>query len=87
MTGVSVGTLDDIPVGEGLAFAVDGEQVAVFRLGDRTLRALGAVGPHRGGPLADWARRRRGRRVPAAQLHLRPVRRSRINGSDTSVPV
>jgi nitrite reductase (NADH) small subunit len=43
----------DIPVGEGRAFAVDGEQVAVFRLRDGTLRALGAVCPHRGGPLAD----------------------------------
>lgn len=43
----------DIPVGEGRAFAVNGEQVAVFRLRDGRLRALGAVCPHRGGPLAD----------------------------------
>lgn len=43
----------DIPVGEGRAFAVNGEQVAVFRLRDGSLRALGAVCPHRGGPLAD----------------------------------
>ncbi|MCV7009471.1 Rieske (2Fe-2S) protein [Mycobacterium gordonae] len=53
MTEVTVGTIDDIPVGEGRAFAVDGEQVAVFRLRDGTLRALGAVCPHKGGPLAD----------------------------------
>ena len=26
MTGVTVGTLDDIPLGEGRAFAVDGAQ-------------------------------------------------------------
>lgn len=45
--------LADIPVGEGRAFAVDGEQVAVFRLRDGTVRALAAVCPHRGGPLAD----------------------------------
>lgn len=45
--------IGDIPVGEGRAFAVDGERVAVFRLRDGSLRALGAVCPHRGGPLAD----------------------------------
>lgn len=53
MTEAAIGTIDDIPVGEGRAFAVDGEQVAVFRLRDGTLRALGAVCPHKGGPLAD----------------------------------
>ncbi|MBH0781145.1 Rieske (2Fe-2S) protein [Nocardia bovistercoris] len=53
MSGANIGRVDDIPVGEGRAFAVDGEQVAVYRLRDGTLRALGAVCPHRGGPLAD----------------------------------
>lgn len=43
----------DIPVGEGRAMAVDGAEVAVFRLRDGTLCALGGVCPHRGGPLAD----------------------------------
>ncbi|MHA0287840.1 nitrite reductase small subunit NirD [Mycobacterium sp. C3-094] len=50
---VEVGRLDEIPVGEGRTFAVDGRQVAVFRLRDDSLRALDAVCPHRGGPLAD----------------------------------
>jgi nitrite reductase (NADH) small subunit len=50
---VPVCRLDDIPVGEGRAFAVEGRQVAVFRLRDGSLRALDAVCPHRGGPLAD----------------------------------
>jgi nitrite reductase (NADH) small subunit len=45
--------VDDIPSGEGRAMAVGDEQVAVFRLRDGTLRALAAVCPHRGGPLAD----------------------------------
>ena len=45
--------VEDIPIGEGRALAVGDEQVAVFRLRDGTLRALGAVCPHRGGPLAD----------------------------------
>lgn len=48
-----LGPLDQIPVGEGRAFRVQGEQVAVFRLRNGTLRATSAVCPHRGGPLAD----------------------------------
>jgi nitrite reductase (NADH) small subunit len=50
---VEVGALEEIPIGEGRTYAVDGEQVAVFRLRDGTLRAIDAVCPHRGGPLAD----------------------------------
>ena len=42
-----------IPLGEGRAYAVEGRQVAVFRLRDGSLRALDAVCPHRGGPLAN----------------------------------
>jgi nitrite reductase (NADH) small subunit len=53
MTSHCVGSIDDIPVGEGRAYAVDGTQVAVYRLRDGSLRALAAVCPHRGGPLAD----------------------------------
>ncbi|HEV7423027.1 MAG TPA: Rieske 2Fe-2S domain-containing protein [Mycobacterium sp.] len=53
MTDVEVGSLDEIPLGEGRTYAVAGEQVAVFRLRDGSLRAIEAVCPHRGGPLAD----------------------------------
>ena len=45
--------IDEVPVGEGRSLACGGEQVAVFRLRDGSVRALGAVCPHRGGPLAD----------------------------------
>ena len=48
-----LGPLDQIPIGEGRAFAVGGEQVAVFRLRSGALRAVSAVCPHQGGPIAD----------------------------------
>ena len=53
MTQVSLGPVDQIPVGEGRAFVVEDRQIAVFRLRDGALRALDAVCPHRAGPLAD----------------------------------
>lgn len=52
-TAVAVGRLSEIPPGEGRAFAVAGEQVAVFHLRDGSLRAVSAVCSHRGGPIAD----------------------------------
>jgi nitrite reductase (NADH) small subunit len=51
--GFNLGPVDQIPFGEGRAFGVDGEQVAVFRLRDGSVRAVSAVCPHRGGPMAD----------------------------------
>ncbi|MDQ3154531.1 MAG: Rieske (2Fe-2S) protein [Actinomycetota bacterium] len=52
-TSHRLGPVDAIPVGEGRGFAVGDEQIAVFRLRDRALRAMEAVCPHAGGPLAD----------------------------------
>ena len=48
-----IGSAAALPVGEGRAYAVGDTQVAVFRLRDGTLRAMTAVCPHSGGPLAD----------------------------------
>jgi len=48
-----LGPVADIPPGEGRAYPVGADTVAVFRLRDGSLRALSAVCPHRGGPLAD----------------------------------
>jgi len=53
MSDISLGPVDEIPVGEGRAFAVDGRQIAVFRLRDGSVRAVDALCPHRGGPLSD----------------------------------
>ena len=50
---VVVGSTTDLTPGEGRAYVVDGRQVAVFLLADGTVRATGAVCPHRGGPIAD----------------------------------
>ena len=52
-SGYRVGPLTDIPPGEGRAYAVEGEQIAVFHLRDGSLRAVSAVCPHAGGPLPD----------------------------------
>jgi nitrite reductase/ring-hydroxylating ferredoxin subunit len=48
-----LGPVEEIPVGEGRAYAVEGGQVAVFRLRSGELRATQALCPHLGGPLAD----------------------------------
>jgi nitrite reductase/ring-hydroxylating ferredoxin subunit len=61
-----LGPVNAIPLGEGRAYAVDGETIAVFRLRDGTLRAVSAVCPHRGGPLADG---QIDRRVVVCPLH------------------
>lgn len=53
MTEIPLGPVGDIPIGESRAYAVEDRQIAVFRLRDGSLRALDAVCPHRGGPLAD----------------------------------
>ena len=48
-----LGPVSQVPLGEGRTFAVENSQIAVFRLRDGSLRALDAVCPHKGGPLAD----------------------------------
>jgi nitrite reductase (NADH) small subunit len=48
-----LGPVSEVPVGEGRAYLAGGEMVAVFRLRDGSLRAVSAVCPHAGGPIAD----------------------------------
>ncbi|KUL24028.1 Rieske (2Fe-2S) protein [Actinoplanes awajinensis] len=63
----ALGPVDDIPLGEGRSYTVDGEMIAVFRLRDGSLRAVSAVCPHLGGPLADG---QIDNRVVVCPLHL-----------------
>jgi nitrite reductase (NADH) small subunit len=50
---VHLGDAAQVPPGEGRAFDVAGEQVAVFHLRNGEFRAVAAVCPHKGGPIAD----------------------------------
>ncbi len=50
---VVVGTLEQIPPGEGRNFVVEEEKIAVFRTHADEVYATQASCPHRGGPLAD----------------------------------
>jgi nitrite reductase (NADH) small subunit len=50
---VKLGPVEAIPLGEGRAFVVDGEAVAVFRTRGGGLFATQAFCPHGRGPLAD----------------------------------
>jgi nitrite reductase/ring-hydroxylating ferredoxin subunit len=50
---VRLGSVAQLPPGEGRAFPVGNGGVAVFRLRSGALRAVSAICPHAGGPLAD----------------------------------
>ena len=50
---VTVGSISDIPKGEGRAFQVGDQRVAVFHTRDGRVFATQAECPHRGGPLCD----------------------------------
>lgn len=52
-TTVNLGPVEEIPLGEGRAFAVGSDQIAVSGSGAGSIRAVSAVCPHRGGPIAD----------------------------------
>lgn len=45
--------LADLAVEEGRTYVVADEQVALFRMRDGSVHAVGAVCPHKGGPIAD----------------------------------
>ncbi len=53
MREVLVTSVDQIPVGEGRTFLVEGRQVAIFHTHDGAIHATQAHCPHLNGPLAD----------------------------------
>ena len=52
-TEISLGPVDQIPMGEGRVFPVRGLEVAVFHTRAGAVYAVQAECPHRQGPLAD----------------------------------
>ncbi|GAA1610013.1 Rieske (2Fe-2S) protein [Actinoplanes couchii] len=63
----NLGPVDDIPLGEGRTYAVGDDMIAVFHLRTGEVRAVSAVCPHKGGPLADG---QIDNRVVVCPLHL-----------------
>ena len=52
-SGVCLGSLGQIPAGEGRNFVVQGQRIAVFRTRTGEVFATQAECPHRAGPLSD----------------------------------
>lgn len=52
MSWIRITRAENIPLREGRAVQLGGEEIAIFNLGGRFL-AVGNRCPHRGGPLAD----------------------------------
>ena len=50
---VTLGSVEQIPVGQGQCFVVNGEEIAVFRPRDGGIFAVQNQCPHRKGPLSE----------------------------------
>ena len=50
---IKLGSIEDIPVGQGMCFIVQETEVAVFRLRDGRVLAVENRCPHRQGPLSE----------------------------------
>ena len=53
LTVINLGSVADIPLGQGVCFIVKGEEIAVFRSRRGEIFALANKCPHRRGPLAE----------------------------------
>ena len=53
MSTINLGSLDKIPLGQGLSFKVGDQEIAVFRQRDGKLFATQSRCPHKQGPLAE----------------------------------
>ena len=50
---VCLGPMENIPIGQGVCFIVNNEEIAVFRLRNGGLSAIENRCPHRQGPLSE----------------------------------
>jgi len=50
---VFVAGMNELPIRIGCEVVIDGEKIAVFRLSDDRVKAIGGVCPHKQGPLAE----------------------------------
>lgn len=50
---VHLGSVEKIPLGQGLCYRVEGERIAVFRTRDGAVRAIENTCPHAKGPLSE----------------------------------
>ena len=50
---INLGSLDQIPLGQGMCFIFDGQEIAVFRNRDGRIFAIENRCPHRRGPLSE----------------------------------
>ncbi len=50
---INLGSIDQIPIGQGACFIISGEEVAVFRSREGRLFAVENQCPHRQGPLSE----------------------------------
>ena len=50
---VNLGSVAQIPMGQGMCFIINGDEVAVFRARDGRIFAIENRCPHRRGPLAE----------------------------------
>ena len=53
MKSISLGSIEQIPIGQGRSFIIEDEVVAVFRTRDGRCLAVANRCPHRGGPLSE----------------------------------
>ena len=50
---VKLAELDELKDGEGKCVAIGDHQIALFKVGENEVCAIGNICPHQGGPLAD----------------------------------
>lgn len=50
---INLGSVDQVPIGQGFCFIIEGEEIAVFRLRNGEIFAISNQCPHRQGTLSD----------------------------------